>query len=379
MEAREKIKKHISELGMTQTELAKLCGLTFATINRVLNGKQELKQNTLAKIADALDIPVNDLIEEDRDWSYNYAVQGYLQFGDEIKHITSFKQLKDWIKKHEPLINELPNKAKAIKREDGKNARNIAKNTEPIDRMCIDFYRNETIDASKVATWSFRKTEDERDGFDIDLGNMGKSFHFDVNGIVFTNSEALYICGLFSNNTTKHRTIQEKLLSAKCGYDAKKKVRTKYEDLNGRKDWESFNVEYMKWCVWQKIKGNEDFRNTLLSVPQNAIIIENATHHSGSKAAFWGMRNKELEANRDDLEKCTKYDYPTLNKKDLAVKIMEARNSINHLGTWEGTNCMGKILKYLQLCLIDGEEPKIDYDLLRSKQIYLFGELLKFE
>ena len=39
---------------------------------------------------------------------------------------------------------------------------------------------------------------------------------------------------------------------------------------------------------------------------------------------------------------------------------------------------MGKILKYLQLCLIDGVEPNINYDLLRSKEIYLFGELLKF-
>ena len=64
MEAREKIKKHISELGMTQTELAKLCRLTFATINRVLNGKQELKQNTLAKIAELIGCDKRELITE---------------------------------------------------------------------------------------------------------------------------------------------------------------------------------------------------------------------------------------------------------------------------------------------------------------------------
>lgn len=40
---------------------------------------------------------------------------------------------------------------------------------------------------------------------------------------------------------------------------------------------------------------------------------------------------------------------------------------------------MGKILKWLQLCLLDGVEPNINYDLLRSKQIYLFGELLAFD
>ena len=40
---------------------------------------------------------------------------------------------------------------------------------------------------------------------------------------------------------------------------------------------------------------------------------------------------------------------------------------------------MGKILKYLQLCLLDNVEPQINYDLLREKQIYLFGELLAFD
>lgn len=379
MEAREKIKKHITELGMTQTELAKLCGLTFATINRVLNGKQELKQNTLAKIADALDIPVNDLIEEDRDWSFNYAVQGYLQFADEITHITSFKQLQNWIKKYEPRIIEIPQKAKAAINEEKKNKKKVGNNIISIEKDTIDFFREETIDASKVETWSFRKAEDERDGLDIDLGNMCISYHFDVNGHTFTNSEALYICGLFSNDTLKHKEIQGKLQIAKSGYDAKKAIRTKYEDSFGRADWNTFNVEWMKWCVWQKIKNNEDFKKTLLNIPKHAYIIENSTHQKGPTATFWGMRNEDLENKRDILECCTEYNNPTAKKKELTVKIMEARNSINHIGTWQGTNCMGKILKYLQLCLIEKVEPQIDYDLLRSKQIYLFGELLKFE
>ena len=58
---------------------------------------------------------------------------------------------------------------------------------------------------------------------------------------------------------------------------------------------------------------------------------------------------------------------------------MEERNKINHIGTWQGVNCMGKILKWLQLCLLDGVEPNINYNLLREKQIYLFGELLAFD
>jgi len=40
---------------------------------------------------------------------------------------------------------------------------------------------------------------------------------------------------------------------------------------------------------------------------------------------------------------------------------------------------MGKVLKRCQLALLSGTEPDINYDLLREKQIYLFGELLTFE
>ena len=55
------------------------------------------------------------------------------------------------------------------------------------------------------------------------------------------------------------------------------------------------------------------------------------------------------------------------------------RNSVNHIGTWEGCNCMGKILTICKHCLETGTEPPIDYDLLRSKNIYLFGKLLTFD
>ena len=378
MNAIERIKQHISEVRITQSELAKLSGLSFGTINRILNDKQELRPNTMAKIANALDISVSDL-EDERAWSFNYAVQGYLQFGNEITHITSFKHLQDWIKKYEPLINELPKQAKAALSEERRNAKIVAKIPNSIERTTIDFYHEDTIDASKIETWSFRKAEDERDGIAIDLGNMCVSYPFDINGHTFTNSEALYICGLFSNDTPKNREIQNKLISAKSGYDAKKAVRAKYENTYGRKDWETFNVEWMKWCVWQKIQGNEDFKNVLLAIPQHAYIIENSTHQKGQTATFWGMKNPELEEKRKIMVRCTEYDNPTIKKKDLAVKVMEARNKINHIGIWQGVNCMGKILKYLQLCIIENAEPQINYELLRSKQIYLFGQLLTFE
>ncbi len=377
MDVIDKIKQHITELGISQSELSRLSGLSFGTINRILNRKQELKPNTMAIIAEALNLSAGDL-EDERIYTYNYAVQGYLQFADEITHITSFKQLQAWIKKYEPIINDLPRQAKAALNEERRNARKVAKAEIKFDKDEIDFFKEETIDATKVETWSFRKAEDERDGVDIDLGNMCISYHFTFNGHTFTNSEALYICGLFSNDTPKHKEIQAKLLTAKSGYDAKKAVRKKYEDY-GREDWETFNVEWMKWCVWQKIKGNDDFKNVLLAIPLHSYIIENSTHQKGETATFWGMKNEELEAKRELLERCTEYENPTAKRKELAIKKMEARNKVNHIGTWHGVNCMGKLLKYMQLCLLDGVEPTIDYDLLNSKKIYLLGELLKFE
>ena len=372
------IKRQIREQRLTQKELAARSGLTVETVSRVLNGRNPLTPNTLQKLSDGLGVPIGD-IDEERSWSFNYAVQGYLQFADEITHITSFKQLQNWIKKHEPLINDLPQQAKETLKIERKNAKSVAKSTTTINRESIDFYKEETIDATQEETWSFRKAEDERDGMDIDLGNMCVSYRFIVNGRTFTNSEALYICGLFSHDTAKHIAVQEKLITAKSGYDAKKSIRTKYEETLGREDWQTFNVEWMKWCVWQKIKGNEDFRKTLLSIPQQAYIIENSTHQKGATATFWGMRNSELEEQRDVLEQCTVYENPTTKKKDLTVMVMEARNKINHIGIWQGTNCMGKVLKYFQLCLLNNIEPQIDYQLLRSKHIYLLGQLLTFE
>ena len=65
MEAKDKIKQHITELGISQSDLARLSGLAFGTINRILNGKQELLPNTMAKIAEALNLSVSQLMDDD--------------------------------------------------------------------------------------------------------------------------------------------------------------------------------------------------------------------------------------------------------------------------------------------------------------------------
>ena len=49
---------------MTQKQLGELVGVSAATINRIELGKQSIKLETLKKIAEILEVTVNELIEE---------------------------------------------------------------------------------------------------------------------------------------------------------------------------------------------------------------------------------------------------------------------------------------------------------------------------
>ena len=82
------------------------------------------------------------------------------------------------------------------------------------------------------------------------------------------------------------------------------------------------------------------------------------------------------DGERADIEmqsRSQNYDYAA------RAEIQAARNELHYVGKFKGGhNYMGKILKRCQDALLDGTEPTINYDLLREKKIYLFGELLSF-
>ncbi|NLC72388.1 MAG: helix-turn-helix transcriptional regulator [Ruminococcaceae bacterium] len=59
-----RIQEILDKKGMTQAELAELTGMSLAHINRIINGKSE-PDKTVAKIAEALDVPVHALYSED--------------------------------------------------------------------------------------------------------------------------------------------------------------------------------------------------------------------------------------------------------------------------------------------------------------------------
>ena len=361
--AMQRIIEILEEQGITKTQLAEKSGLALGTISRILNGKQELKANTLSKIAEALDISVYEIADTDEDSRARFKIAGYLDYCGDIYRVKSLKDLKAQVQKIEALEEGFKFKEAKLPKQ------------SPITLADIDFNKWEVIDATKVEVRSFKSGQDIVEGEPFDIGNMCAGYPFLLNGEPFNNSEAAYIAGKFSNNTEEHIKIQRRLQENNDGYAAKKKIRQRNEVIaRTKQDWETFNVDFMKYVVWQKCKTNKDFAKKLISVPITALIVENSTGMTGETAQVWGCFNKPLMVLRDAKKKKLKMENPKANAEALNIE----GNKWNRYGVWEGRNLMGKILKACSLCLLSGEELPIDYDLLRSKHIHLFGKEMAF-
>lgn len=375
----ERIKELMKELEMSQSQLAEKSHLASGTVNRILNEKQLLQPNTLQKIADALGVSPFELDETNSYSTLNTQVNGYIEFGGEIKRIRSFNELEAWVKKVKPLISQLPRQARKIIRSDKNNNRTlISKSNVLYDFNIIDLNKIESYDTTKFNCWSFKNSDDVREDIAIPLGNQCSGFPFILNGYQFLTAESAYLCGEFSHNTAEHIAIQRELLEQPNGYIAKKKI--KKQNLSQiRNDWDEFCVQWMLYVVWNKCKSNANFQNILLSIPSDAIIIENSTKNWGETAKIWASMNNELEDARDIVAKYVEFQNPYMKQKELDSFINHERNKINCIGSFTGgRNCMGKILKLCQIALMEDSEPPINYTLLNQKEIYLFGELLTF-
>ncbi len=359
----QRILEILEEQGITKTQLAKKSGLALGTISRILNGKQELKTETLKKIADALEVSTYEIQDTEVDSNARFKIAGYLDYCGDIVRVKSLKDLKAQVRKIEALETGFKFKEKKLPPQ------------KPITFADLDFNKWETIDATQTEVRSFKSGTDIVEGEPFDVGNMCGGYPFLLNGEPFNNSEAAYIAGKFSNNTAQHIQIQRLLQENNDGYAAKKRIRMRNENIaRSKEDWETFNVEYMKYVVWQKCKTNKDFAKKLISVPITALIVENSTGMTGETAQVWGCFNQPLMDLRDAKEKKLKMENPKANKEALNVE----KNKWNRFGVWEGRNLMGKILKACSICLIKGTELPIDYDLLRSKHIFLFGKEIEF-
>lgn len=367
----EKIKDLMSVQGYSRPKLAELSGLSNQTIFNNLTGRTPMTDKTAEKILSVFGLTLEDALIGDEK-SLNTAVRGYLEYNGEIRRINSFRDVEKFVEKYQEEVKELPRQVKEDRKLDERN-RKIAKKHQ-VKEWDIVLDRIDTYDCSQVDVWAFRKADDERDGIINSLGNMAPGYGFEMDGQHFYGSEQAYICGLFSHNDPKHIEIQQALIADHDGFNAKKKIRQDNKAY-GRDDWETFNIEWMKYVVWNKVQGNEDFRNLLLSVPRNAYIVENSTHQTSPTATIWGAKNKDLE---DARERAAKYLKLTSTERVTKKDEQNVGNTLNYIGQFQGKNLMGKILKLCQLALLEGKELDIDYELLRSKNIYLLGKKLEF-
>ena len=240
----------------------------------------------------------------------------------------------------------------------------------------IDLLKDEAYDASRMKCWSFRKSEDVRDGISNNLGNMCSGYPFVMDGIRFLHSEGAYEYGMFSDGSDAGRDVQRQILAEKNGFMVKKRVKRHNMDLI-RDDWEEIRVQWMLYVVWSKCIGNEDFANVLRRIPKDVMMIEDSSAQHGDTALLWGTRNMELKESIKVVEDSIELYNPLKMKKIVNNMKMVERNKLTCIGVYRGKNVMGKILKLCQIALLNGTVPPIDFELLERKRIYLSGRVLQ--
>ena len=242
------------------------------------------------------------------------------------------------------------------------------------DNVNLVLGREEVYKASP-RIWSFKFTDDIVNGINLNLSNMVSAYPFEYGGYHWKDSERLYLCGEFSENTDRHNEIQQRLVKSVSGLAAKVFVKSPNK-RHVRSDFPSFRLQWMLYVVWQKCKGNADFRKLLMQVPDDVTLVENTTTDKGGTAEVWGCRNRELVDYRKSLAAEITRANPNMKKKHLKHLINVETNKVDSIGEWRGQNNIGKILMICRDCLIHGTEPEIDYELLTRANIYILGERL---
>lgn len=234
--------------------------------------------------------------------------------------------------------------------------------------------QNENYEANENC-WAFCNGSDIKNGIKMKFGNMLSGFPFKVNGYEFICSEILYLCGEFSLNTDECYKIQKQLIESKNGFVAKKMIKNKNKDKI-RKDFKFFRLQWMLWVVWQKTIGNKDFRELLLSIPSNSIIIEDSSWQTSNTSLLWGCKNIEFKNFKNSLKKRITSENEGLKKCEIDRKFKDELSKHKLFGTFSGQNNMGKILMLCKKSIENNTEPSIDYDLLKRYEIFLLGSRL---
>lgn len=257
----------------------------------------------------------------------------------------------------------------------------LCDSSRSVSNLINSLGRVERYDATQVHCISFSKASDIVDGINVRFTNMAKGYPFQFRGFTWHDSEMLYLCGEFSENSPLHQTIQEQMRNQTSGFASKLFVKDKYKNFI-RQDFADFRLHWMLFVVWMKCKGNAEFATLLSQIPQDAIIIEDTTKQHGDTREVWGCTNTELAIRRAELKKKVtrqaKSDNPKISKAALKRIVNSETCKVNGIGTFVGQNNLGKILMICRDCIIQGVEPPIDYALLESKDIHIMGKRLTF-
>lgn len=257
----------------------------------------------------------------------------------------------------------------------------LCDSSRSVSNLINSLGRVERYDATQVHCISFSKASDIVDGINVRFTNMAKGYPFQFRGFTWHDSEMLYLCGEFSENSPLHQTIQEQMRNQTSGFASKLFVKDKYKNFI-RQDFADFRLHWMLFVVWMKCKGNAEFATLLSQIPQDAIIIEDTTKQRCETKEIWGCSNLELARRRADVKrmvvKQAKATIPNISKAALKRLVDKETRKVNRTGTFVGQNNLGKILMICRDSLVNETEPPIDYALLNQSNIYILGKQISF-
>ena len=322
------------------------------------------------------------------DFKPDFNIFGALDKGGEKAII---KKLCGDLKVKAETLSDLMEIKKSMLDTEKQRTEKARKNWEKNKPLSWDDFSFRTVheyDTSQVECWSFNRKDDVRDGINLKLGNMSNGYGVKVLGIDFPNSEVPYQLAIFNNEKDSIK-LQEEIVDPQNGWIGRGlQMKRKYiygrefkrflrdsEFENGKEMW---CFEWMKWVVWEKVRQNEEFKNILLRIPKNAVIIEQAQHRpQKDKPSIWGAWNEEIKKERDILVTFSEIEHG-LSKVEDTVPIESVPYQVNNVGTFVGENSMGQILTMAKLALNEGINLPIDADMLNEAKINWFGKVLQF-
>jgi ribA/ribD-fused uncharacterized protein len=144
-----------------------------------------------------------------------------------------------------------------------------------------------TINENEHNTIPFKKV-DEPNGW---LGNMSRHplrVPRAPGGTLYPTAEHYYQCMKF-----KDPQIQQEILAKNSPMSAKWVAKGKARDFPEKRVITSYtpaDLELMRRTIRLKLENHSNLRAQLLALPEDGIIIEDASARGGASARFWGMK-----------------------------------------------------------------------------------------